>query len=36
MFSFARASIVFAVGSVMKIRRLCVRISNCSRLFLSM
>ena len=36
MFSLASASIVFAVGSVMKIRRLCVRISNCSRDFLSM
>src|SRR5213079_869073 len=34
--SFIRASTVCGVGSTMSSRRLCVRISNCSRLFLSM
>src|SRR3984957_13593350 len=34
--SFISASTVCGVGSTMSSRRLCVRISNCSRLFLSM
>src|SRR5262249_305235 len=33
--SFIRASTVCGVGSTMSSSRLCVRISNCSRLFLS-
>lgn len=36
MFRLLRASTVCEVGSEMKISRLCVRISNCSRDFLSM
>src|SRR3974390_3740606 len=33
--SFIKASTVCGVGSTISSRRLCVRISNCSRLFLS-